>query len=119
MFLFDVVGWSDIDKRAISIYEHLNPNHVENSGGDITKLEHLPECDLLTYSSPCTDFSISGLRMGGDKGSGTHSSLIWEIHRLLGDCKKRVVYLSIYYLKMLLDSLWGFQTIFLIGGLKY
>ena len=85
---FDVVGWSDIDKRAISIYEHLNPNHVENSG-DITKLEHLPECDLLTYSSPCTDFSISGLRMGGDKGSGTHSSLIWEIHRLLGDCKKR------------------------------
>lgn len=47
---FDVVGWSDIDKRAIKIYEHLNPNHVENSG-DITKLKHLPECDLLTYSS--------------------------------------------------------------------
>ena len=85
---FDVVGWADIDKRAIKIYEKLHPNCVANSH-DITKLERLPECDLLTYSSPCQDFSVAGRRAGGDKGSGTKSSLIWEIQRLLGDCKER------------------------------
>lgn len=85
---FNVVAWSDIDPRAIKIYKKLHPECVPNLG-DITKIESLPECDLLTYSSPCTDFSICGTRTGGEKGSGTQSSLIWEVHRLLCNYRER------------------------------
>jgi DNA (cytosine-5)-methyltransferase 1 len=37
--------------------------------------------DLLTYSSPCQDFSSAGLQKGGQQGSGTRSSLLWECER--------------------------------------
>lgn len=57
--------------------------------GDITKVEHLPECDLLTYSPPCQDISIAGLKKGLAEGSGTRSSLFWEVLRLLKDAKER------------------------------
>lgn len=46
-----VVGTSDIDKHANAGYEAIH-GPVKNYG-DITKIEHLPECDLLTYSYPC------------------------------------------------------------------
>lgn len=59
--------------------------------GDITKVEHLPECDLLTYSPPCQDISIAGLKRGLEEGSGTRSSLFWEVLRLLKDAKDRGV----------------------------
>lgn len=57
--------------------------------GDITKVEHLPESDLLTYSFPCQDLSIAGKQMGMEEGSGTRSSLLWEVDRLLTDAKER------------------------------
>ena len=58
--------------------------------GDITKVEHLPECtDLLTYSFPCQDLSIAGLQRGMAQGSGSRSSLLWEVGRLLDDAKER------------------------------
>lgn len=57
--------------------------------GDITKVEHLPECDLLTYSYPCTSLSIAGKQEGMVEGSGTASSLVWEVGRLLDDASER------------------------------
>lgn len=57
--------------------------------GDITKVEHLPSCDLLTYSFPCQDLSIAGAQAGMAEGSGTRSSLLWEVRRLLQDAKER------------------------------
>lgn len=59
--------------------------------GDITKIEHLPECDLLTYSSPCQDISIAGHKKGLAKGSGTRSATLWDVGRLLEDMKERGV----------------------------
>lgn len=53
--------------------------------GDITKVEHLPDCDLMTYSFPCQDLSVAGKRRGMSEGSGTRSSLLWEVSRLLMD----------------------------------
>ena len=35
------------------------------------------DIDLITHGSPCQDFSVAGLQKGGDKGSGTRSSLMW------------------------------------------
>lgn len=57
--------------------------------GDITRIDHLPECDLLTYSPPCQDISIAGMKKGLVEGSGTRSSLFWEVLRLLKDAKDR------------------------------
>lgn len=57
--------------------------------GDISLVESLPACDMLTYSFPCTDISIAGKIRGFSKDSGTRSSLIHEVLRLLEDYKKR------------------------------
>ena len=43
---------------------------------------------LLTYSFPCTDISLAGQQKGFDKGSNTHSSLLWEVERILNECKE-------------------------------
>ena len=73
---------SEIDKYAPFSY---NAIHGETPNlGDITALETLPNpCDLVVYGSPCQDISIAGNQAGDVKGSGTRSSLIWEIPRLV------------------------------------
>ena len=48
---YKVVGTSEIDKHAMRSYEAIH-GPVDQLG-DITKLERLPECDLVTYSFPC------------------------------------------------------------------
>ena len=37
------------------------------------------------HGSPCQDFSIAGKQAGGDKGSGTRSSLLYETLRIVKD----------------------------------
>ena len=77
----EVVAISEIDKYAISAYEKLHGAALNL--GDISKIERLPQSDMWTYSFPCTDISLAG-RMGGfEKGSNTHSSLLWEVQRLI------------------------------------
>lgn len=83
----EIVGVSEIDKNAIKGYEAIHGK--VNNLGDITKIEHLPDCDLLTNSSPCQSISISGEKKGMKEGSGTESALIWEVIRLLRDAKER------------------------------
>ena len=58
---------------------------LTNNLGDISRIKHLPACDLLTFSAPCTDISKAGLCKGMDKG--TRSGLVWEILRLLSIMK--------------------------------
>lgn len=47
--------------------------------------------DLLAGGTPCQDFSVAGKRAGGEKGSGTRSSLCWEWLRLVSELGPRVV----------------------------
>ena len=83
----ECVAVCEIDKYAYASYCAIHGN-VPNLG-DITKVKHLPECDLLTYSFPCTDLSMAGKRKGMTRGSGTRSGLLWEVERLLMDMKNR------------------------------
>ena len=92
---FDLVGWSEIEPNAIKAHNALFPQYCPDCGqpirfpyedrnyGDISKInwDDVPDFDLLTYSSPCQDFSNAGLQRGGDEGSGTRSSLLWEVKR--------------------------------------
>lgn len=55
--------------------EELNLGDISKINLD--KLRELGEIDLITHGSPCQDFSVAGLQAGGDKGSGTRSSLMW------------------------------------------
>lgn len=62
---------------------------------DITKVkgEDMPKnIDILTYSFPCQDLSnvgqIHGYNKGIDKNSGSRSSLLWEVGRILKEMKK-------------------------------
>lgn len=71
----------EIDPRIHALYESMH-GPTKNLG-DITKLNSLPECDLLTYSFPCQDISVLGNMKGFKKNSGTRSSLLWEVERLL------------------------------------
>ena len=79
---YKLVGFSEIDKYATKSYcavhgvdESLNLGDVSKI--DLAKLKELGDIDLITHGSPCQDFSIAGRLAGGDKGSGTRSSLMW------------------------------------------
>lgn len=81
---YEVVGISEIDKFAIKSYEAIH-GKVHNFG-DISKMEELPYCDLLTYSFPCQDLSIAGQQKGISKD--TRSGLLLEVERLLLKAKE-------------------------------
>ena len=79
----------DIDKYAVQAYNQL---HGETFNyGDICAIDEtkLPYYDLITYSSPCQDFSVAGKQAGGEKGSGTRSSLLWECERIIRAVKPK------------------------------
>lgn len=79
---FDFIAQCDIDKWAVKSYNAIHgttPNL-----GDVTELEKLPDCDILTWSFPCTSLSQAGRKEGMKMGSQTNSALAWEVIRLLG-----------------------------------
>lgn len=67
---------------------------------DVSSLQgkNMPEdIDILTYSFPCQDLSnvgaFHGYNKGIDKESGSRSSLLWQVGRILRemkDCKKKL-----------------------------
>ncbi|WP_303838992.1 DNA cytosine methyltransferase [Selenomonas ruminantium] len=77
---FELVAYCEIDKYAAKSYSLLH--HVPESMnlGDITKIvpEELPDFDMVFHGSPCQSFSVAGRGEGGEKGSGTRSSLLWN-----------------------------------------
>lgn len=80
------VGYSEIDKYAISIYEKHFPG-VKNYG-DITKInaKELPDFDCLVGGFPCQAFSIAGKRGGFDDTRGT---LFFDLARILREKQPR------------------------------
>ena len=79
-FDYELVAWAEIDKFAIQAHNAVYPQWADRNYGDVSKIDwcKVPDFDLLTYSSPCQDFSNAGKMRGGEEGSGTRSSLIYE-----------------------------------------
>lgn len=79
--------FSEIDKHAVAVYKHQFKESTYV--GSVTDVygEYLPKIDLITFGSPCQDFSLAGKRKGM---GGERSSLILEAIRLIGECKPRV-----------------------------
>lgn len=95
-FDYELVAWSEIDKGAIDAHNALFPEYADRNLGDITKIDwnDVDDFDLLTYSSPCQSFSAAGLQHGGEEGSGTRSSLLWEVRRCIEAKKPKYLLLE-------------------------
>lgn len=73
------IGFSEVDKFAIELYEKNHPNVP--SFGDITKIipQDIPDFDLFTGGFPCQPFSQVGLGQGEQDIRGT---LFYDIIRI-------------------------------------
>ena len=84
----------EFDKYAAQSYNAIHGTNFKPT--DITKITAddigITETDkyeyIMTYSFPCTDLSVAGKQAGMAKGSGTRSGLLWEVERLLTECKE-------------------------------
>jgi DNA (cytosine-5)-methyltransferase 1 len=101
------VGYSEIDKYAIKVYER---QFKHENYGDATNInpQNLPDFDLLVGGFPCQAFSVAGKRGGFNDTRGT---LFFDIARILAE--KRPRHLLLENVKGLLshDSGKTFQTI--------
>ena len=91
---YNLVGFSEIDKYAIKSYCAIHGVSEELNLGDITNIDisKLPkDIYLLTHGSPCQDYSVAGRGKGGDKDSGTRSSLMWYSVEIIRHCKPKIV----------------------------
>lgn len=91
---YDLVNYCEIDKYASKSYSQIHNVSEDLNLWNITTVDtsKLPkDIDLITHGSPCQSFSIAGQQEGGDKGSGTRSSLMWETVRIIGDVKPKIV----------------------------
>ena len=86
---FKVVDYVEIDKYAVKSYNAINETNFEPQ--DICKWDKDIEVDLIMHGSPCQDFSLAGLQAGGDEGSGTRSSLMYETIRIVEKLKPKYV----------------------------
>lgn len=83
----ECIGFSEIDKFAISVYKKHFTKEVNY--GDITKIKagELPDFDCLVGGFPCQAFSIAGKRGGFEDTRGT---LFFDLARILQAKKPRL-----------------------------
>lgn len=85
----EVVDYVEIDKYAVASYNAINGTNFESQ--DICTWDKNIEVDLIMHGSPCQDFSVAGKQAGGDEGSGTRSSLMYETIRIVGKLRPKYV----------------------------
>lgn len=85
----EIVDAVEIDKYAMASFNAIHGTEFKVQ--DIKEWDKNVEVDLITHGSPCQDFSIAGRQAGGDLGSGTRSSLMYETIRIVGKVRPRYV----------------------------
>lgn len=99
------IDYVEIDEKAVRSYNAMFADELEYKTQSVIGWNLKP--DILIHGSPCQDFSIAGHQgkataaegrinkgKGGDEGSGTRSSLMWEtVHIIeqMGEWKPKVV----------------------------
>ncbi len=82
------------EQKLRTIYNNIRSAHnlvsiVNAKGADLGVVNTDKYCYIMTYSFPCQDLSNAGLQKGMDRRSGTRSGLLWEVERLLKECRER------------------------------
>ena len=85
----EIVDYVEIDKYAVKSFNAIHNTNFEPQ--DITQWDKDIEVDLIMHGSPCQSFSLAGKGEGGDIGSGTKSSLMWETIRIVDKLKPKYV----------------------------
>lgn len=85
----EIVDAVEIDKYAIKSFNAIHGTNFEPQ--DICEWDKDIEVDLVMHGSPCQDFSLAGKQAGGDKDSGTRSSLMYETIRIVDKLKPKYV----------------------------
>ena len=86
---YEIADYVEIDKYAVKSFNAMHNTDFEPQ--DITTWDKDIEVDLIMHGSPCQDFSLAGLQAGGDEGSGTRSSLMYETIRIVKKLKPKYV----------------------------
>lgn len=92
---FETYRVIEIDDFAINSYNAIHGTNFPAmdicnvSGDDLGIVETDKYTYILTYSFPCTDISQAGKMEGFVEGSGTRSSLLWEVKRILTECENK------------------------------
>ena len=86
---YEISDYVEIDKYAVKSYNAMHDTNFEPQ--DICKWDKDIEVDLIMHGSPCQDFSLAGKQAGGDKDSGTRSSLMYETIRIVEKLKPKYV----------------------------
>lgn len=86
---FEIVDSVEIDKYAVKSFNAIHNTNFEPQ--DICKWDKDVAVDLIMHGSPCQDFSLAGKQAGGDKDSGTRSSLMYETIRIVEKLKPKYV----------------------------
>lgn len=91
---YELAYFCEFDKFAAESYCAIHGVTPDKNLGDLTKVDisKLPhDLDLLVGGTPCQDFSIAGLRKGGDVDSGTRSSLMWNFVEIIRETQPKAV----------------------------
>lgn len=78
--------FSEIDRHAIANYKYNFPN-AEYIGSVTDVRGGAYSADVITFGSPCQDFSLAGKRLGM---GGERSSLVSEAIRIISECRPGV-----------------------------
>lgn len=86
---YEIADYVEIDKYAVKSFNAIHGTNFEPQ--DIKEWDKDIEVDLIMHGSPCQDFSVAGKGAGGDKDSGTRSSLMYETLRIVEKIKPKYV----------------------------
>ena len=86
---YEIADYVEIDKYAVKSFNAIHNTNFEPQ--DICKWNKDIKVDLIMHGSPCQDFSLAGKQAGGDKDSGTRSSLMYETIRIVEKLKPKYV----------------------------
>ena len=86
---YEIVDYVEIDKYAVKSFNAIHNTNFEPQ--DICEWDKDIDVDLIMHGSPCQDFSLAGKQAGGDKDSGTRSSLMYETVRIVKKLKPKYV----------------------------
>lgn len=86
---YEIADYVEIDKYAVKSFNAMHDTNFEPQ--DICEWDKDIDVDLIMHGSPCQDFSLAGKQAGGDEGSGTRSSLMYETVRIVEKLKPKYV----------------------------